>query len=338
MTPTATARSSRKPLSERSLSTKRIVVIGGGTGSFTILSGLKRYPPHLTAVVTMTDSGGSSGRLRDEFGILPPGDLRQCLLALTPDDHARDTLKSLLEYRFDTGNGLTGHSFGNLFLTVLTNLAGRMDKAVDEMGRLLGIQGRVLPVTLTNTNLCARLKNGKTVVGEAHLDIRTVDPDVPIDYVYLQQKAKVLPETARAIEEADIVVIGPGDLYTSIVPNLLVSGVPQAIQRSRAKTLYVCSLMTKHGETDGFKASDYIKEIQRYLGNHGTLDSVLVNTAQMPKSAITRYAGEKAHPVAFDRAACEGLVSQVIGRTLLTEGKFVRHDQAALAQAVIELL
>ncbi len=338
MTPSTTARSPGKPLSTRALSTKKVVVIGGGTGSFTILSGLKRYPVHLTAVVTMTDSGGSSGRLRDEFGILPPGDLRQCLLALTPDDHARATLKSLLEYRFDTGNGLTGHSFGNLFLTVLTNLAGGTDKAVDEMGRLLGIKGRVLPVTLTNTNLCAKLKNGKTVVGEAHLDIRTLDPDVPIDYVYLQQKATVLPETARAIEEADVVVIGPGDLYTSIVPNLLVTGVPQAIQRSRAKTVYICNLMTKHGETDGFKASDYIKEIQRYLGNHGTLDSVLVNTSQMPKSAIARYTAEKAHPVVVDKAVCEGLVSRVIGRPLLAAGKFVRHDQDALAKAVIELL
>jgi uncharacterized cofD-like protein len=324
--------------SSRALASKKIVVIGGGTGSFTILSGLKRYPAHLSAVVTMTDSGGSSGRLRDEFGILPPGDLRQCLLALTPDDYARATLKSLLEYRFKSGNGLSGHSFGNLFLTALINLTGRTDKAVDELGRLLGIQGRVLPVTLTNTNLCARLKNGKTVVGEAHLDIRTSDPDVPIDYVYLQHKAKVLRETAKALEEADLIVIGPGDLYTSIVPNLLVAGVPQAIQRSKAKTVYICNLVTKHGETDGFTASRYIREIQRYLGNHGALDAVLVNTTPLPKALIPRYAAEKSYPVAFDRAACQALVPSVVARPLLTATKVVRHDSRALAKAVIGLL
>ena len=338
MSPASTARAARRPPSQRELASKKIVVIGGGTGSFTILSGLKQYPAQLTAVVTMTDSGGSSGRLRDEFGVLPPGDLRQCLLALTPDDHARATLKSLFEYRFNKGNFLQGHSFGNLFLTVLTDVAGRTDKAVEEMGHLLGIKGRVLPVTLTDTNLCAELANGNTVVGEAHIDIRTVDPDVPIKRVYLQRKAQVLPETARAIAQADVIVIGPGDLYTSVIPNLLVSGVPEAIRRSKAKKVYICNLVTKHGETDGYTASRFIATVLKYLGDAKALDYALVNTAPVPARLAKKYAGERATPVAFDRAACERLVPNIVARPLLATNHYLRHDSAALAAAVIGFL
>ena len=213
----------------------KIVTLGGGTGSFNLLSGLKHRDCRLTAVVTTMDSGGSSGRLRDEFGHLPPGDLRQCLLALSPDDHAGMVLRGLFNYRFDRGNGLDGHSFGNLFLTALTEITGSAEQAIDEMGRLLNIKGRVLPVTLANADLCARLRDGSAIVGETNIDRRGGGNGAPIDHVYLEPSAAVHPPTAAAIEEADAIVIGPGDLYTSIVPNLLVEGVTEALARSQRR-------------------------------------------------------------------------------------------------------
>ena len=317
---------------------KRIVVIGGGTGSYNVLSGLKTFPFSLTAVVAMTDSGGSSGRLRDEFGHLPPGDLRQVLLALSPDDHAGLVLRQLFNYRFDKGAGLGGHSFGNLFLTALTEVTGSIETAIHEMGRLLGIKGRVLPVTLTNSNLTARLRNGKIVKGEANIDHREVDPQVPIDYVYLEPAAFVYQETAQAIEEADALVIGPGDLYSSIVPNLLVKGVCDAILRCKGKRIYVCNLMTKPGESDGFKASDFIREIHTYLESKSILQYAIVNTGELPPNVVERYHLEGAVPVVFDEEACRDLVPNVIAKPLVSVGNLVRHDPLRLAEAIDEIL
>ncbi len=322
----------------KSAAGKKIVVIGGGTGSYHILSGLKNTPCAVTAVVTMTDSGGSSGRLRDEFGHLPPGDLRQCILALSPDENASLLLRQLFNYRFDKGAGLGGHSFGNLFLTALTEVTGSTETAVKEMGRLLGIKGQVLPVTMTNAHLVARLQNGKVVHGEAHIDHREVDPHVPIDYVYLEPKAFVCPDTAQAILDADAVVIGPGDIYSSILPNLLVDGVSDAILQSRGKRIYVCNLMTKPGESDGFKASDFVREIQTYLGSRSALEYAIVNSEPLPDKVIQRYKAEGSDPVEFDEAACRELVANVVARPLVAVGNFVRHDPKRLAQTIIELL
>ena len=317
---------------------KSVVVIGGGTGSYNVLSGLKNSPCRITAIVAMTDSGGSSGRLRDEFGHLPPGDLRQCLLALSPDDHASMLLRQLFNYRFDKGNGLHGHSFGNLFLTALTEVTGSTEAAIGEVGRLLGIKGQVLPVTLTNASLGARLDNGKEVMGEANIDRRVVDPDVAIDYVFLQPNAYVYPLTAKTIEEADAVVIGPGDLYTSIIPNLLVDGVADAIQRSKGKKIYVCNLMTKHGESDGFKASDFIKEVQSYLGSRTVPEYAIVNSEALPEKVIQHYAPERSAPVEYDEEACQALVPHLVAKPLLAVGAFVRHDPQRLARAILGII
>ena len=316
----------------------KIVVIGGGTGSYNVLSGLRNLPCSLTAVVAMTDSGGSSGRLRDEFGHLPPGDLRQCLLALSPDDHSSMLLRQLFNYRFAKGNGLDGHSFGNLFLTALTEVTGSTERAIEEMGRLLGIKGRVLPVTLTNSNLHAKLQNGKIVEGEANIDRREIDPDVPIDYVFLEPKAFVYPMTARAIESADAVVIGPGDLYSSIIPNLLVDGVTDALAKSPATKIYVCNLMTKPGESDGFKASVFIRELQTYLGARDALDYVIVNDEPLPAKQAQRYAAEGSKQVAFDEEACRDLGPRLVTAPLLALGNFVRHDPERLAESIMGLL
>ena len=317
---------------------KSVVVIGGGTGSYNVLSGLKTTPCRITAVVAMTDSGGSSGRLRDEFGHLPPGDLRRCLLALSPDDHASMLLRQLFNYRFDKGSGLDGHSFGNLFLTALTEVTGSTEAAIQEAGRLLGIKGQVLPVTLTNSSLGARLENGKEIMGEANIDRRIVDPDVPIDYVFLKPAAFVYPLTAKIIEEADAIVIGPGDLYSSIIPNLLVEGVAEAVRKCQGKRIYVCNLMTKYGESDGFKASDFIKEIQTYLGSRSVPEYVIVNSEPLPEKVLQRYVPEKSEPVEFDEQECSSLVANVLGRPMVAAETFVRHDPHRLTDAILQIM
>src|SRR3990170_4224119 len=249
----------------------KIVVFGGGTGIFNLLRGLKRYTSNIVAIVTMMDSGGSSGRLRDEFGHLPPGDVRQALVALSPDDRSSLTLRQLFNYRFSKGEGLEGHTFGNLFITALSEITGGTDKAIREAGRILGIRGVVYPVTLTHSNLVARLEDGSEIVGETNIDIRKEKPGVKIDYVYLDPKAYAYPEVLKEIDTADVIVLGPGDLYTSVIPNLLVEGIAESINYSRAKKVYICNLMTKHGESDSFAASDFVREIRTYLEN-GKLD------------------------------------------------------------------
>jgi len=315
---------------------KRIVVVGGGTGSYTVLLGLKKLPVELTAVVTMMDSGGSSGRLRDELGQLPPGDVRQCLVALAPDDEASLVLRQLFSYRFRGGKNLDGHSFGNLFLSALAEVMGGMDRAILEAGRILKIRGKVLPVTLNQTQLCARLADGTTVVGERSIDIRPQEQTAPIDFVYLDPKACVYPLVADELQQADVIVLGPGDLYTSIVPNLLVEGVAEGIRGSRARKVYVCNLMTKHGESDGFKASAFIKEMLAYLGSDSALDCAIVHEGALPEDLVERYLAEEALPVEADLEACRALVPRVLHRPLAHAGTLLRHDPDRLARAIVE--
>ena len=287
----------------------KIVVIGGGTGTYTVLTGFRDFPVDLTAIVSMFDSGGSSGRLRDEFGILPPGDVRQALLALSKLPVDKLILRQLLDYRFSNGIGLKGHSFGNLLLTALTEITGRSDLAIEQAAKILDVQGQVLPVSLDNCHLCARLEDGTIIKGETNIDIRRVRPQLKILDVFLDPPARIFSGAKKAILEADLIILGPGDLYTSTIPNLLVEGVCQAISRSQAKVFYVCNLMTKHGETDGFLVSDFIREIQRYLGSAAKkLKKVLVNNYwHVPKNLIVRYYQEKSYPVKYDRQNCQKL-------------------------------
>ncbi len=316
----------------------KIAVIGGGTGTYTTLVGLKHYELELTAVVSMADDGGSSGRLRDEFGHLPPGDVRRCLLALSSDDTAF-TLRRLFEYRFDRGIGLNGHSFGNLLLTALTEIAGATDLAIAEAAALLGARGAVLPSTLSNSRLCAVLENGAIIRGESQIDIRTEHPDYRIQRVYLEPPSKANPAALAAIDQADAIVIGPGDLYTSIIPNLLVEGIPEAINSSAAVKIYVCNLMTKHGETDGFQASDFVREVQHYLRATGSLDYVIVNdSANFPEDLLRRYALEQAFPVASDVSQCAALGPRPLVEQLAAIGSLLRHDSLKLAQIIVEIV
>ena len=315
----------------------RVVALGGGTGIYAVLTGLRSQTPNITAVVSMSDNGGSSGRLRDEFGYLPPGDVRRCLVALASDDDAL-MLRQLFEYRFDRGIGLGGHTFGNLLLTALTDILGATDVAIEEAGRLLHIRGHVLPVTLTPTTLCAKLANGHIISGETDIDIRKAHHGVPIAEVYLQPEAEVHAPVLDAIAAADLIVLGPGDLYTSVVPNLLVKGVPEAIRASGGKCVYVCNVMTKHGETDGFAASDFIREINRYLGRDGALDCAVLNYHEsLPRELYEKYKQERAEPVAIDLGRCYESVPQLAIRPLTATGMLVRHDPQRLAATLLEL-
>jgi uncharacterized cofD-like protein len=314
-----------------------VVVIGGGTGIYAVLTGLRDHTSHISAVVSMSDNGGSSGRLRDEFGYLPPGDVRRCLVALASDDDSL-LLRQLFEYRFDRGIGLNGHTFGNLLITALTDVLGSTDRAIDEAGHLLRIRGRVLPVTLSDTTLCARLANGQEIHGETDIDVRKDHHGVPISSVYLDPDAAVNPPVLEAIACADLVVMGPGDLYTSVIPNLLVSGMADAIRACRGKRVYVCNVMTKHGETDGFAASDFIREINRYLGADDALDCAVLNYHEsLPRPLLEKYKGERSEPVSIDLGRCYEAVPQLAIRPLTATGVLVRHDPVRLAATLLEI-
>jgi uncharacterized cofD-like protein len=317
---------------------KRIVVVGGGTGNHTTLSGLKYEECDLTAVVAMTDSGGSSGRLREELGQLPPGDIRQCLVALAPDDRSSALMARLFDYRFNAGNGLLGHSFGNLFLTALTEITGNTATAIAEASRMLAIRGTVLPVTLTKSTLVACLKDGTEVVGEANIDQRKEHLDVTIDYVYLSPKAYAYPPVLEAIDQAHAIVMGPGDIYTSILPNLMVEDVAESIKRSSAVKVCICNLMTKPEESEGFRASDFVKLICEYLGTSSPLDSLVVNNAPFPERLIERYSSYGQYPVEVDLEECHKVVRKVVREPLLSAGVRIRHDPYSLAKAVMSIL
>ena len=316
---------------------KNIVVVGGGTGNHTTLSGLRALDCNVTAVVAMTDSGGSSGRLRDELGHLPPGDLRRCLMALADDEASSGLMRRLFDYRFSAGDGLSGHNFGNLLLAALTEVTGDTVSAIEQAGRILGIRGQVLPVTLTKATLCARLEDGSALVGESTIDSRRDDLDVAIDYIYLEPKAYAHPPVLDAIGEADVIVLGPGDIFTSVLPNLLVEDVAEAIIGSPAVKVHVCNLMTKPNESAGFRTSNFLALLTEYLGTREPLDFLLYNNTPIPSRLISRYAAEGQNPVILDEAESLTMVGRIVQRPLLAPGVFVRHDPTALAAAIMEI-
>ena len=320
------------------MSNKKIVVVGGGTGNHTTLSGLRSRDCDVTAIVAMTDSGGSSGRLRQEMGHLPPGDLRRCLMALASDSTESNLMRQLFDYRFSTGDGLNGHSFGNLLLAALTEVTGDTITAIDEAARILGVQGNVLPVTLTRSTLCARLIDGSELVGESAIDLRSDNLDVAIDYIHLDPKAYVYPPVLDAIAQADAIVLGPGDIYTSVLPNLLVEDVAQAVNDSDAVKIHVCNLMTKPSESAGFQSSDFLALLTEYLGTSQPLDFLLVNSTPIPRRLLERYAAEGQHPVIVDDPASLTMVGRIVDRPLLAPGVFIRHSPAALADAIMDIV
>lgn len=308
---------------------KKIVVIGGGTGVFTVLTGLKKYFDNLTAVVTMADDGGSTGVLREEFGILPPGDIRRALVALASSDNRK--LAQLFNYRFLEGTGLSGHSFGNLMITALERVTGNFEQAIVEAGRILNIQGRVLPVTLKKTLLCAKLENGQVIKGESNIDIPKHDGRLKIDKVWLDPEAVINPAAQKAILAADAIIIGPGDLYTSLIPNLLARGMKQALRKTKGKKIYFVNLMTKFGETNGFRASDFVKVIEGHLGSD-ILNYVVINKTRPTAMRFRPYVKEKSEFVDPDTDNIKGPTSIITG--LIRKHGFVRHDPEKIAEVI----
>lgn len=314
---------------------KKVVVIGGGTGTFGVLSGLRPHCANLTAIVTMADDGGSSGMLREEFGVLPPGDIRQALIALSHVDNRM--LAKLFGFRFSDSKSFKGHSFGNLMLTALERITGDFQSAILEAGKILGVQGEVIPVTLDNVRLFAELDNGDVVRGETNVDVPKYDHRRSITRIWLEPRAKPNPRALQAIETADLVIIGPGGFYTSILPHFIIPGVTDALRASRGRVLYITNLMTKGGETNDFHASDFLRVLEEYIGN-GVISHMLVNTKRPTPKRFAPYAKEGAAVVQSNSLKMFQNGPKIICADLLRERGFLRHDPVKLAKAIMRLL
>lgn len=308
----------------------KIVAIGGGTGLSTLLRGLKQYSSNITAIVTVADDGGSSGRLRREMGILPPGDIRNCIAALADEEKL---LTELFQYRFHTGDGLSGHSFGNLFISAMTEITGDLEQAIDASAKVLAIRGKVLPATLTDVSLWAKLADGRIIEGESKIteamgQIRQIGCH-PADPV-------ALPAALAAIKEADYIIIGPGSLYTSIIPNLLVPAIRQALAQVTVPRVYVCNIMTQPGETDNYSVADHLRAIEGVCEER-VFDAVLAQrTAPSPQS-LQLYAQEHSHPVFLDREEVGKMGYRIVLANVMAEDEVtakVRHDPQRLARVL----
>jgi uncharacterized cofD-like protein len=308
----------------------RIVALGGGTGLSVLLSGLKEHSSNLTAVVTVADDGGSSGLLRRGLGVLPPGDIRSCLVALADDE---SLMSRLFQYRFPLEGGLQGHSFGNLFVAALAEVTGDFERAVQESTSVLNVRGRVLPATLESVTLHAELQGGERVDGESSI---TASARLPLRIWLDPAEPRAVPAALDAIAAADLVVLGPGSVYTSIVPNLLIPEVRAAIAHTRARVVYVCNVMTQPGETDDYSASDHVSALSRH-GVVGLIDDVLVNDTPISEVLAEVYRAGGAAPVEIDDDALRTLGVRVVHAGLAREGDFFRHDSAQLADAVLRL-
>jgi len=310
-----------------------VSVIGGGTGSFSILSGLRTYEElWIQSIVTMMDSGWDSGRLRDEFGVLPPGDLRRCLVALSEETQL---LRDLFSFRF-VDAPLEGRSFGNLFFLALTKILSSEKQAIEALSRILKIKGRVLAVTWNNSHLYAELADGTLIEGEANIDVPKHDSSIPIQRVYLKPEAQANPEAVQAIRESDFIIFAPGNLYTSTIPNLLVTGIPEALQTARAPLIYILNLMTRHGETDGYTASQHVAKMAEYAGR--LPDAVVVHRGKVPEELAFKYQEEEAAQVQLDVGALYNLGVKVVKfGDVMSANSLVRHDPARTAKVLIEL-
>ncbi len=310
----------------------KVVAIGGGHGLSHLLLGLKEYTANLTAIVTVADSGGSSGRLREEFNIVAPGDIRNCLVALAD---APALMGELFQFRFSKESQLQGHNFGNLFLTAMFQLTGGdFEKAVKECSQVLAIRGKVVPSTVSNVHLVAEYIDGSMTQGEENIPKK----NIPIKRVFLTPAQAVpTPDALEAINECDVIVLGPGSLYTSILPNLIINGMVQAIAQSSAFKIYVCNVMTQAGETDGFKASDHLKAITDH-SNKEVINACIINNALVPADALNRYQTERSYPVVADIETINEMGYKVVATDLLSVNDFVRHDSVKLTKTLIKLI
>jgi uncharacterized cofD-like protein len=322
---------------------KKIVTIGGGTGRFTLLLGLKKHPVDISAIVAMSDNGGSTGRLRDELGVLPPGDIRQCLIALSG---SALTMRKLMGYRFEKG-GLAGHNFGNILISTLEKITGSLEEALRIVGAILNIKGRVIPVTTDKVELIAKLQNGKTIRGEDALDHYKLLSRVGVKDMYLKPRAVANPRALKSIREADLLVVGPGDVYTSLVPNFLVDGIAEAFVKSKAKKVYIANLMNLKGHTDNFSVADYVDVLEEVIGKRGVFDTVICNTRK-PSSVLLKKYKKEGTPVVCDMERLEGRTvthADVLASGIATIAKgdklrrvLIRHDSEKLAKVLVGLV
>jgi uncharacterized cofD-like protein len=307
----------------------KIVVIGGGTGLSTLLRGLKTYSANITAIVTVADDGGSSGRLRQEFGVLPPGDIRNCLAALADEEKL---LTELFQYRFQAGDGLMGHSFGNLFLTAMSEITGDLEQAVAASSKVLAVRGQVLPATLSDVRLWAELSDGRRIEGESSI---TGAGGSIVKIGCIPANPPALPAAIKAIQEADYIIMGPGSLYTSVIPNLLVPEIADAIASTNAPRIYICNIMTQPGETQGYSVADHIKAIDAACGRP-LFNAVLVQKKSVSARGMARYAQGNSHPVSLDREDITKLGRRIVLANVMHEDEFgcVRHDSQRLARVL----
>lgn len=329
-----------------------LVVIGGGTGTYTTLLGLKKYPVDISVIVTMTDSGGSNRVIRDEFGLLPTSDIRQAMVALASEE-VDDLFRNLFTYRYHQGTGLNGMTFGNLFMLALTDILGSQSEALTQTCRLLGVEGNVIPVTYDNSQLIARYDNGRQLLGEHQIDEPTEEfAEHKIIELETIPEAVANPKALEAIKNADLIVFSPGDLYTSLLSNIVVKGIKDAIRKSKAKKVFIVNLMTKYGQTTHFKASDFCYELSKYLGGMNPDYILINNTLKLNKKIAARYAEERAEPVIDDLSEHpENLAGTTVIRGDFTNKQIfekskgdklirslVRHDSKKLAKAIISIL
>jgi uncharacterized cofD-like protein len=309
----------------------KMVVVGGGTGLSSLLRGLKVYSANITAIVTVADDGGSSGRLRQEFGVLPPGDIRNCLAALADQEKL---LTELFQYRFQAGNGLVGHSFGNLFLTAMSEITGDLERAIAASSQVLAVRGRVLPATLSDVCLWAELEDGRRIEGESNI---TAANGKILKIGCTPERPPALPAVLKAIHEADYIIIGPGSLYTSIIPNLLVPEIADAIAKTSVPRIYVCNIMTQPGETVGYTVGDHIRAIDEACGQP-LFDAVLVHRKVPSAQSLINYAQVGSHPVFLDRDAVGKLGRRIVLSNVMDEDQdtnWVRHNPERLARVLL---
>jgi len=325
---------------------KKIVTIGGGTGSFTLLGGLKKYPVDISAIVSMMDDGGSTGILRDELGVLPPGDVRQCLVALSDSS---EMLRKLMNYRFDKG-GLKGHNFGNIFLSALEKINGNFSKGVEQASQILNVKGEVIPVTDDDTNLFLQLQNGKLIKGENEINHNFEIEKIGIKKIYLNPRAKASKKAVQRILEADLIVIGPGNYYCSIVPNFLVKGISEAVARSKAKVVFNCNLVNKKGQTEKFDLDEYLKSINKFI-RKDRIDFVVFNTKKPSQDLIKRYANKGEHLIEIKKNNLKRkykiIRANVLGKkeieyspadALADVRSLIRHDSEKLAKVLMKII
>jgi uncharacterized cofD-like protein len=306
---------------------KNIVIIGGGTGTYTLLSGLRKFPVNNSVIVSTADDGGSTGILRESLGVVPPGDIRQCLVGLS---YTEDYLKDLFSYRFEKGV-LKGHAAGNIIISALEKITGGIKPAIALASRMLNVRGEIIPATLKPTNLSALLENGKKIVGEHNIDEPKKNFESGIMNLELKPKLPANPDAVKALKSANVIVFGPGDLFTSIIPNLLVKGIREAINNSKAKKVLVCNIMTKFGQTDGFAASDFVNELEKYLKDK--IDAVVVNSEPPKNKIFAKYKKEKAEMVRLDEKNIK--TAKIIKANLIHNFKFKRNHADSLKRSFL---